>query len=257
MAPNPWATAEQTNFLTARLPSYLKAKENQKQKSLSRFWIQLEGEWFAIYKEEPALGLPDAAPRSDLMPQQLTALGAATNFVYQRLKAWMRYQDSLSSQGNRGASTSTATSKKSKRSLFKLLQKSGATRPMRAVEMYQKIHHVKIKEEVLSRGYGELNEETEAERAAATSEPGSIQARVLTEEELADAEFFEDRRAIERVQRNRRLRMSLWRTTSIEMYAAESDEVKREVETATEEVNEALEAGEGEGEEMTPEEYQQ
>ncbi|KAJ7794472.1 hypothetical protein B0H13DRAFT_2393390 [Mycena leptocephala] len=56
---------------------------------------------------------------------------------------------------------------------------------------------------------------------------------ILTEEERKLAEMAEDNLVLACVHKNRALRMSLWRTMSIEMYQLESDDVKGEVEAAT------------------------
>jgi hypothetical protein len=116
--------------------------------------------------------------------------------------------------------------------------------------MYQRLYNGKIKEEVDKRGYGEMNEEA---RAAATASSSST---ILTAEELEAADLqAESRRA-----QDCSARMSLWRTTSLEMYAEESDEVKHEVEAATSKANEGrtrAQPAEDEKMEKTPEQYQQ
>jgi hypothetical protein len=151
--------------------------------------------------------------------------------------------------------------KKTTRSLFRLLNKESVKRALRPQEMYQKLYGAKIKEEVLTRGYGELNEEAEAERVAAgaVAGPSDVTAvTILTEEERKLAEMAEDNLALARVHKNRALRMSLWRTTSIEMYQLESDDVKREVETATAKFNsERIMPDAADDDERTPLEYQQ
>jgi hypothetical protein len=124
------------------------------------------------------------------------------------------------------------------------------------VEVYQKLYSAKVKEEVEKRGYSEMNEEVRAAQvAAAAAALGDGSSVILTAEELEATELVADgRRAQDRL-----ARMSLWRTTSIELYAAESDEVKREVEAATAKANKCrLRAQPRDvGTEKTPEEYQQ
>lgn len=133
-----------------------------------------------------------------------------------------------------------------------LTQKPQVTRALRPVEVYQKLYGAKIRTEVMLRGYGLLNEEAEAERA------GPREARVMTEEEVAQDEMRRLAETEERLQKNRKLRMSLWRTTAIEMFNAEPADMKAEVQAQMEEMNEACAAGvEEETNERTPEQYQQ
>jgi hypothetical protein len=115
--------------------------------------------------------------------------------------------------------------------------------------MYQKMYNGKIKEEVDKRGYAEMNEEARTVQAASSS-------TILTPEEAEAADLEAEGRRVQ----DRSARMSLWRTTSLEMYAVESDEVKNEVEAATAKANEGrvrAQPAEDEKAEKTPEEYQQ
>ncbi|KAJ6582411.1 hypothetical protein B0H19DRAFT_1229374 [Mycena capillaripes] len=250
MSPPSWATDEQTKFLHAQLPVYLKARENQQKVPLRRFWNRLEEGFFALWPAELSVDLPLPTPGSDpLTEAEAKKLGHATDVTQKRLKAWMRYQDALHNQGNAAVPSSGPGPRNKKRSLFRLLKNSAkATRPKRSIEMYQRLYKGKIKDMVLMRGYGNLNEEAE--------EPGSVVAEVMTEQDLASAELEADLLAIQRVQKNRAARMSMWRTTSLEMYGAESDGVKQEVEAATAVENEKrAETGDDDGE-KTPEELQ-
>jgi hypothetical protein len=118
------------------------------------------------------------------------------------------------------------------------------------------LYNTKVKDEVHKRGYAEMNEEARAARVAAAAAASGVDSPlILTAEESEAAELAaDDRRA-----QDRSARMSLWRTTSIEMYAAESDKVKLEVEAATAKANEGRLRAEPteDGAEKTPEEYQQ
>ncbi|KAJ7839769.1 hypothetical protein B0H13DRAFT_2677154 [Mycena leptocephala] len=257
MPANRWATPEQTTFLLERLPAYLKAKENQKKVPLKRFWGRLEEEWFACWPPEDELKLPARTPTSDpWTPEQTQALRDATKLTKARLPTWMRYQDAHCNQGSR----TTSTGKKQK-SLFKILKDSvKTTRRIRLVEMYQRLYKTKIQQGVLERGYGELNEGAEGEpvatqASAAQPAPGEVQ--VLMPDELAAAELTADLLSIQRVQQNRAARMSIWRMTSIDMLAMESEEVKSEVAAVTLEENELrADAVSDDDEDKTPEEYQ-
>ncbi|KAJ7902926.1 hypothetical protein B0H13DRAFT_2513109 [Mycena leptocephala] len=239
MGPPRWTHADQTAFLFSHLPAYLKAVENKKKTTLTRYWTALEEEWFLKWSAEEEIGLPTPVADSEPEPltvEQLEALGNAT-------------QKTKNARPPTDATTTSTSTRKSSRSLFKALKDSKSTRPVRAVEMYQKLYNGKIKEEVDKRGYGEMNEEA---RAAATASSSST---ILTAEELEAADLqAESWRA-----QDRSARMSLWRTTSLEMYAEESDEVKQEVEAATSKANEGrarAQPAEDEKLEKTPEQYQ-
>ncbi|KAJ7898040.1 hypothetical protein B0H13DRAFT_2521193 [Mycena leptocephala] len=243
MPANRWATPEQTAFLLERLPVYLKAKENQKKVPLKRFWGRLEEEWFACWPPEDELKLPVHTPTSDpWTPEQTQALGDATKVTKARLPTWMHYQDAHHNQG----SGTTSTGKKQK-SLFKILKDS-------------RLYKTKIQQGVLECGYGEPNEGAEGEpvatqASAAQPAPGGVQ--VLMPDELVAAELTADLLSIQRVQQNHAARMSIWRTTSIDMLAVESEEVKSEVAAATAEENERrVDAVSDDDEDKTPEEYQ-
>ncbi|KAJ6537890.1 hypothetical protein B0H19DRAFT_1270282 [Mycena capillaripes] len=265
MSPPSWATDEQTKFLHAQLPAYLKARENQQKVPLRRFWNRLEEGFFALWPAELSVDLPLPTPGSDpLTEAEAKKLGHATDVTQkvtpESLDALPRR---LHNQGNAAVPSSGPGPRNKKRSLFRLLKNSAkATRPKRSIEMYQRLYKGKIKDMVLTRGYGNLNEEAEGERvtteslAVPATEPGSVVAEVMTEQDLASAELEADLLATQRVQKNRAARMSMWRTTSLEMYGAESDGVKQEVEAATAVENEKrAETGDDDGE-KTPEELQ-
>ncbi|KAJ7858239.1 hypothetical protein B0H14DRAFT_2577858 [Mycena olivaceomarginata] len=128
------------------------------------------------------------------------------------------------------------------------------TRPLRAVEVYQKLYRDKIRSEVMQRGYGELNEEAEADRVALARDPDA-EPSVLTPEEEQEVE----EQAMARVCANRAARMSLLRTTAMEVFAAEPEEVRAEVLSQMEKMNKERGSGvndDADTETRTPEEYQ-
>ncbi|KAJ7921896.1 hypothetical protein B0H13DRAFT_2318017 [Mycena leptocephala] len=243
MVAQEWTSGPQREFMLARLSAYLAAVEDKGRVPLTRFWDQLWRDWFALWPEELKIGLP----------LELSLLGESTTKKKERLKSWMRYRE-------RARRSPARISKKTTHSLFRLLNKESVKRALRPQEMYQKLYGAKIKEEVLTRGYGELNEEAEAEHVAAGAAAGPsdvVAVAILTEEERKLAEMAEDNLALTRVHKNRALRMSLWRMTSIEMYQLESDDVKREVETATAKFNsERIMPDAADDDERTPLEYQ-
>jgi hypothetical protein len=139
--------------------------------------------------------------------------------------------------------------------LFKILKAKKKTRPLRAVEVYQKLYRNKIRSEVMQRGYGELNEEAEADRVALARDPDP-ELLVLTPEEEQEVE----EQAMVRVCANRAARMSLLRTTAMEVFAAEPEEVRAEVLLQMEKMNKERGSGvnsDADTETQTPEEYQQ
>ncbi|KAJ7878689.1 hypothetical protein B0H13DRAFT_2346449 [Mycena leptocephala] len=217
--------------------------------------LTLWRDWFELWPEELEIGIPLRVPGvTPLTKQELNLLGESRTKKKERLKSWMRYRE-------RARHSPARIGKKTTRSLFRLLNKESVKRVLRPQEMYQKLYGAKIKEEVLTRGYGELNEEAEAERVAAgvTVAGPSDEAAVmiLTEEERKLAEMTEDNLALACVHKNRALRMSLWRTTSIEMYQLESDDVKRTVEAATAKFNsERIMPDAADDDERMPLEYQ-
>ncbi|KAJ7920506.1 hypothetical protein B0H13DRAFT_1867578 [Mycena leptocephala] len=242
MGAHEWATAPQHEFLLGRLSAYLAAVEDKHRVPLSRFWDQLWRDWFEKWPEEAEFGFPlRVAGAAPLTTEELKQLGESTNNTKERLKRWMRYRD-------KARRNPVRISKKTARSLFRILEKEVVKRALRPQEMYQKLYGAKIKEEVLKRGYGELNEEAEAERAAvvAAAAGPSEQAAVtiLTEDERVLAEMTEDALALARVHKN-------------QMYQLESDDVKKEIEAATAQFNsERIMPAAADDDERTPLEYQ-
>ncbi|KAJ6576206.1 hypothetical protein B0H10DRAFT_1960682 [Mycena sp. CBHHK59/15] len=258
MVAHEWTNDEQREFLCGKLPAYMAAQEGAKKVSLTRFWNKLDQAWFERWPEEGKLGLPPLVPGGEpRTAAQTELLGAETAKSKERLKAWLRYRAKVN---RRVPGAAAGPSRQTQRSLFRVLKKNEVKRAVRPVEVYQKIFGAKIKEEIMKRGYGELNEEAEAERErAAAAEAGLIEFRVLTEDETKVDEMQVDNETVARVRKTRGLRMSLWRNTVIEMYGAESEDVKGEVEAATVKFNAERAIGEGDAnddKERTPEEYQ-
>jgi hypothetical protein len=152
----------------------------------------------------------------------------------------------------KASTTSRAVHKRS--GLFKILKAKKKTRPLRAVEVYQKLYRDKIRSEVMQRGYGELNK-AEADRVALACDPDT-EPSVLTPEEEQEVE----EQAMARVRANRAARMSLLRTTAMEVFAAEPEEVRAEVLLQMEKMNKERGSGVNDNadtETRMPEEYQQ
>ncbi|KAJ7823228.1 hypothetical protein B0H14DRAFT_3470207 [Mycena olivaceomarginata] len=113
--------------------------------------------------------------------------------------------------------------------------------PSEPWRLYQKIHRTKIRTEVMRRGYGLLNEEAEAERVALARDPDT-EVTVMTPEEAQAEERKVEDQAVERVRTNRAARMSMLRTTAMELFAAEPEDVRAEVLAQMEEMNEGVPA---------------
>ncbi|KAJ7891644.1 hypothetical protein B0H14DRAFT_3428430 [Mycena olivaceomarginata] len=256
-----WATPPQRDFLQSKLSSYMAATDQTNQKSLARFWVTLNESWFKLFLAETS-----HAPLED-HALQLASVGLVIQKTKDRLKNWMRYHASRRRRaagvgstsgvvgGGGGGGGGMAGAARKTRSLFQRLLRGKETRPLRKVEVYQKMHRLKISAELRRRGFGDLNEEAEVARAA--SAEGSVAARgvELTEEETQAAEIREAQEIEERVRKNRQARMSLQVRTATEMYLAESDEVKTEVVAEMEALNKERAAGDGDRQ-FTPEGYQ-
>ncbi|KAJ7250115.1 hypothetical protein B0H12DRAFT_1299152 [Mycena haematopus] len=230
MAAHEWTTPAQKAYLVEMFAKYLEMSEQGSNKSAARFWVSLNEGFFTRF--------PDLA----------AGTGEEITKTKERLKSWMRYRERRSSAAGRESSTVGRGGAK-KKSLFKLLQKTKVTRPYRPVEVYQKLYGPRVREELMKRGYGELNEEAEAERVAASSE-----GKILTEEE----ERQEEEETEKRLRHHRSMRLSLARKTAIEMLEAESDEVKAQVKAEMIHLNEERAAGvdADDNDERTPEQYQ-
>jgi hypothetical protein len=131
------------------------------------------------------------------------------------------------------------------------------------VEVYHKLYHEQIREQLMIRGYGELNEEAAAAKHAAdeAAEAGpSISAvEVLTPEEQAAKEAREEAEVNARVAEHRKLRMIMQRTTVEEMFNTETGGVKADVHAKMKEINAKRAAGEDDKKdgEQGPEEFQE
>ncbi|KAJ7780481.1 hypothetical protein B0H14DRAFT_2631063 [Mycena olivaceomarginata] len=123
-----------------------------------------------------------------LTDEQRKTLGEATARTKKRLREWMRYQDRLVTQGNGGNPTSGSSTLKSRLSLFKLLKTPKSTRPLRGVEMYQKMYPAKIKEAVMDRGYSTLTEDTAAAEDSETVSSSKIGTVMKVVEDATAAE---------------------------------------------------------------------
>ncbi|KAJ7343937.1 hypothetical protein DFH08DRAFT_962079 [Mycena albidolilacea] len=201
--------------------------------------------WHTMYPFEQELGIICVGPAAEpLTPEQLKSIGKATNEWKGRLRTWMRWR--------KASNTSRAVHKRS--GLLKILKAKKKTHPLRAVEVYQKLYRDKIWSEVMQWGYRELNKEAEADRVTLARDPDA-EPSVLTPEEEQEVE----EQVMARVCANHAARMSLLRTTTMEVFAAEPEEVRAEVLLQMEKMNKERGSGvndDADTETQRPEEYQ-
>ncbi|KAJ7884166.1 hypothetical protein B0H14DRAFT_3432580 [Mycena olivaceomarginata] len=218
MAPQEWGTPSQREYLHKMLEKYRDARASDKENALERFWLKLDEGWFTRYPVEDDLGITVDGPGAEpLTPDQLNLIGQATKKMKKRLHTWMHWRKSKSR---------AVVNKRS--ALFEILKRKKKTRPLRALEVYQKLYRAKIRSEVMQRGYGLLNEEAEADRVALARGPNAEVSVMTPEETLAEEQRVEEE-AIARVRSNRAARMSMLRTTAMELFAAEPESVRGEV----------------------------
>ncbi|KAJ7776679.1 hypothetical protein B0H14DRAFT_3508259 [Mycena olivaceomarginata] len=230
MPASEWATTEQTKLLHEFLEPYIKAKGNQEEVPLMRFWNRLENAFFTKFPAEDVLKRPapvEGVPRPPLTPEEESLVGASTALTQE---AWMRYRERR--RNRQTVSTQFGRSK----TLFKRLAKR-PSRPLRPVELYQRTRHAKIKAAVMLCGYNALTDNNEAPAGTTSAVEESVdrkkkQARVL-----------------------RAARMLLWQTTARQLFSQEANEVKAEMERLTQEENVKCGMGAPPGEEdaMSPE----
>ncbi|KAJ7720154.1 hypothetical protein B0H14DRAFT_3521026 [Mycena olivaceomarginata] len=234
-----WTTPEEKAHLMALLPSYHKAAgARNNEKTLGRFWTMINESFFAEF------------PSHNSQPGP----------TKRHLRSWFRYRTS-----RRGIAALNGNRTKDKCSLFTRLQKPRKKRALQAVEVYHKLHHDKVHDELMRRDYGELNEEAVARRAEAEAAEAALEAglsksavEVLTPEEQAAKEARDEAEIDAQVANHRKLRMIMQRSTVEEMFEAETDDVKADVHDEMLEINAKRAASEDDEEdgERGPEEFQ-
>ncbi|KAJ7676097.1 hypothetical protein B0H14DRAFT_3537000 [Mycena olivaceomarginata] len=194
MAPPQWATPPQLEYLNQMLITYRESRSNGR--SAARFWVTLFDSWFSCFPVKTQLGLVHGAGAEPFNEAELRMIGDATKKMQRRLRTWFIWRAKKRAVANNGHSNSQ---------LFQILKRKKKTRPLRAVEVYQKIRRAKIRGEVMNWGYGLLNEEAEAARAKAAggAEPEWTDMAgegIEADEQKAEAE------AVERARWNRAAR---------------------------------------------------
>ncbi|KAF8127740.1 hypothetical protein K438DRAFT_1789824 [Mycena galopus ATCC 62051] len=207
MGAQEWTTAAQRDYLTQMLPLFLVALSKPGNKAQQRFWATLSEGWFDLFPEplSPNLSVAEVAATLERRKNQL--------------RTWMRYRKSP-----RGVAAAAHARKKTD-ALFKAFRQKKGTRPYRLIEVYQKMHGPKVRQESLRRGYGLLTDEAEADLRGAAPAPD---ARVLSAEETKEAELLEEEESLARALHNRRERMKIQRAAATALLDGETDAVKQE-----------------------------
>ncbi|KAJ7808482.1 hypothetical protein B0H14DRAFT_3762146 [Mycena olivaceomarginata] len=210
MAPKEWATQPQLEYLRTMLPKYRDARAGVKEKSLARFWLLLDDGWFSRYPVEAELGIIVSGPGAEpLTPDELKLIGDATTKMKKRLRTWMRWR----------AKPRAVISKRS--TLFQRREEEDSPPPSLGGVPENPPHQ---------------DQDREAERVALARDPDT-EVTVMTPEEAQAEERKVEDQAVERVRTNRAARMSMLRTTAMELFAAEPEDVRAEVLAQMEEMN--------------------
>ncbi|KAJ7210210.1 hypothetical protein B0H12DRAFT_1242769 [Mycena haematopus] len=216
-----WTTLEQKTYLESQLPAY---------RTVAATGIKSKVHKFMVGLNETFLTRWPVVPQADMTQEDI---GTATTKVKEQLSTWMRYR-----LGPRGR----AVGRRRTGSLFQALKPGKQKRAVRAVEVYQKLYQDKVATEAAKRTEAALSALRDQEDGAAVESSDEEGARGKDSELTA----------------RRRLRMSIWRKTGMEMFVAETEEVKLEVAKRVKELNRSRTSDAGdEDEDRTPEQYQQ
>ncbi|KAJ6451805.1 hypothetical protein C8R45DRAFT_1223757 [Mycena sanguinolenta] len=217
MAPPPWTTPEQREFLTAQLPLFI---QRQAEGKLHLFWPPLMEAWFQKYPEHTLLNLPLPADKDgrELTPDELARLGAAikarrsvsfqhialrmdTSHTEVEIENWIRNQRKKIGSAAEDAVPSTTNAM--------------------PIEIFQKRNKVAIVEALTAAGYDALNVDQDPDEA----------------DDWTDE--FQDTPAA-RAKRTRSARMRMRTRVVQDMWAEASPEERAAVEAAIEEEKRAL-----------------
>ncbi|KAF8130509.1 hypothetical protein K438DRAFT_1788624 [Mycena galopus ATCC 62051] len=228
----PWTTDAEKTFLLGKFPAYVKASAGPKktsQRSQDTFFNELNAEFLQLF---PVPG--------DQIEQRKG-----------QLKTWMRYRDST--RGRAAGAGGGGSRRRGKASLFEGLIPPKTTRPLRAVEVYQKMYGPTVRAEVEKRT-ADPKEKAAKEKFLA----GLAAARELKDAGEKDA-GEKDEESQDAKTDEHRWAMSLWRRVVTSMYDGEKAVVKAAVREWMAVLNMARSLGMqdvDEEEERTPEQYQ-
>ncbi|KAJ6458297.1 hypothetical protein C8R45DRAFT_1221666 [Mycena sanguinolenta] len=217
MAPPPWTTPEQREFLTAQLPLFI---QRQAEGKLHLFWPPLMEAWFQKYPEHTLLNLPLPADKDgrELTPDELARLGAAIKARRSKIENWIRNQRKKIGSAAEDAVPSTTNAMVQRIFHLSVPRRRRVHQP---IEIFQKRNKVAIVEALTAAGYDALNVDQDPDEA----------------DDWTDE--FQDTPAA-RAKRTRSARMRMRTRVVQDMWAEASPEERAAVEAAIEEEKRAL-----------------
>ncbi|KAF7346299.1 hypothetical protein MSAN_01857300 [Mycena sanguinolenta] len=173
MAPRPWATDEQQEWLQCYLAEFVR---RQAEKKLALFWPILYAAWFRRFPEHTVLGLPlptDLDARK-LTKDELARVGTAVEARQNQLENWFWNNRAKINKG------SGALSVKSEAMVAALLDvpSKPKKRVHHAVEIFQRRNRELIKRELTVAGYDKLSDQEDDEDDWTDESDGSEAAQV-------------------------------------------------------------------------------
>ncbi|KAJ6449176.1 hypothetical protein DFH09DRAFT_1352745 [Mycena vulgaris] len=236
MAPPPWTTPEELEWLQSKMPEYLILQAETK---LWNFWAPMQGGWFRKFPEESRIGLPgvtEGGDAPDLTPEQSSMLTEAVKARKGQLENWFRHH-------SKKTKTVAAVQRSSTDSLDSLLfKKEVRKRVHHPAEVWQKLHPAEVAAALRDAGYFELNEEH-----------ASGEANDWVNES--------DSTKLARIKAHQSKRMRVWTRVVAALFDQATDEEKASIheiiEAERKELEEEKQKRKGGDGEQTPEQYQQ
>ncbi|KAJ6507642.1 hypothetical protein DFH09DRAFT_1101032 [Mycena vulgaris] len=236
MAPPPWTTPEELEWLQSKMPEYLILQAETK---LWNFWAPMQGGWFRKFPEESRIGLPgvtEGGDAPDLTPEQSSMLTEAVKARKGQLENWFRHH-------SKKTKTVAAVQRSSTDSLDSLLfKKEVRKRVHHPAEVWQKLHPAEVAAALRDAGYFELNEEH-----------ASGEANDWVNES--------DSTKLARIKAHQSKRMRVWTRVVAALFDQATDEEKASIheiiEAERKELEEEKQKRKGGDGEQRPEQYQQ
>ncbi|KAJ7898273.1 hypothetical protein B0H14DRAFT_3424632 [Mycena olivaceomarginata] len=221
MAPQSWASTEQTLYLKSWIPEFMR---RQAERKIHLFWPSMFGEWFQKYPEHVELNLPlPSDPAVDsLTAAQIEQLGVGIKDRKQKLQNWFRYQRSKINQADPAAKHSQAAKLDALIAALVQAKAKPRRRASQAIEVFQRRNRALISERLVAEGYDALR-----------SEPDDADDWV-EESDGTDAAQRKSTKSL-RMRMRTRVVQALWKEASVE----EQKAVAAQVEKEREEIREA------------------
>ncbi|KAJ7149775.1 hypothetical protein C8R43DRAFT_951752 [Mycena crocata] len=221
MAPPSWATAAQLEWLHGRIGKYMESKQTGDQID---FFVKIDEEWFKLWPEEAACGLPSRASKQALTPEQSAVLAEALTRRKGQLRTWYRNNTNMSRKSG-AAGVKTAT--KNEATLMEgMWQTKKRTRAPQLIELYQVRYKTRVKAALTAEGFDKI---------------GADDDWVAHENEEAP----EMLKGVLKQQRGER--MAMRRAVSTRLFEAETEEVKKEIEEELRNIKAARSQGKEQG----------